>query len=206
MYPEATGGYGSTRRGLASKENLIYLVDRYIASRPARPHDQTHQYCLSALIRLVTSDLPRRWREKLRRIFLCRLSVNDLANEYVQTLRVDIVPIEEWRRQPYVGEEQKIHGVVKHAGLFLGPSAPEMSESEWGGSYPKGDRLSSDQGACRGRMQCGRSLCRTIETQVEDSEWRLLRLSNEGNNENATLQRYSPKSQGIVAQGTSSWG
>lgn len=140
-YPEATGAYGSTRRGFTSRGNLLYLASLYVASRPARSNDLFYRVHLADIGLLKKRELPKHRQEKLRRTIQFRLAMNERANLYAHALNLHrLPPIEKWMRQsPYFGDEEEIVDLVHDAKLFRRPNTARLSADELGGPYQKPD-------------------------------------------------------------------
>jgi hypothetical protein len=84
-YPEATGGYGSTRRGLLSRSKINYLYAAYLRSHP-ETHTQDHKDLMHRIRSYRDGHLDRKGKLRLRNELAGKLRMNQLVNQYAKIL------------------------------------------------------------------------------------------------------------------------
>ena len=95
-YPEATGGYGRTRRGLLSSLNMQYLVRKYLQSNPGS-HTIEHKVLMHLIREFYDTSMNDDRKLHLRGLLISRLQMNKQANQDVKLLGLYRVrSIEEW--------------------------------------------------------------------------------------------------------------
>ena len=95
-FPEATAGYGGSRRGLDSKSNLKFLIRAFLNTRPG-PEEQDHRLMLRAIRAFINGRMDSQRQLILRQQIIGRLHLNECANQYAHALELcDMPPIEKW--------------------------------------------------------------------------------------------------------------
>ncbi|PLB41467.1 uncharacterized protein BDW47DRAFT_99117 [Aspergillus candidus] len=95
-FPEATGGYGRTARGLLSPWSLKYLMRQYSSSNPGHQTIE-HQVVFRTIREYYEGLLDVRGKLRLRRVLINRLQMNKRANQYAKILGLYWIPnIEDW--------------------------------------------------------------------------------------------------------------
>lgn len=99
-YPEATAGYGSTRRGLTSKANMRYLISRYMESQKGSEKYQESRMAMNLIRAYASGSLDNEHLIILRKLFIYRISLNKVANQYASALGFYKLPaIKDWNAQ-----------------------------------------------------------------------------------------------------------
>ncbi|KAF5857449.1 hypothetical protein ETB97_005763 [Aspergillus alliaceus] len=95
-YPEATGGYGATSRGLVAPGSMRYLINRYLRAKP-RLEAPEHK-ALWGRWRMYNKDqLSHEQKVALRRELLVYLHMNTMVNQYTMVLGLyKLTNIESW--------------------------------------------------------------------------------------------------------------
>lgn len=129
-YPEATGGYGGTTRGLFGRENLRYLIRQYLEAKTETAGREEAQ--TTSLIRqFYEGKMPLDLQLKLRALLIARLELHRKVNMYSRVLGLYRLPdIEQWRvgdtSKEYDDEKfNKFHELIARSGLLAVPSTPD---------------------------------------------------------------------------------
>lgn len=140
-FADATGGYGSTMRGLHSSVNMRYLIRQYMLSKPGSDTSSWGIYVKGKILQFHMGKLTPTNTAKLRRLLMFRLQMNDLADQFVRILNIDTFPpISQWEigHQKLYGdhlpEAEKIMDVIMESGIF---SRPKGRYGMPGPSYQK---------------------------------------------------------------------
>ena len=96
-YPEATAGYGSTRRGLKNKTDMGYLMYRYMRSQKGSTGYLESKMLMDRIRMYYRNGLDPKGQVFLRKVLISRLVLNKFANRYAEALGLHkLPPIEEW--------------------------------------------------------------------------------------------------------------
>lgn len=138
-YPEATGGYGRTTRGLLSERNMRHLIKCYFRSKPGLQTVE-HRMLMQSIRAYKDGFLGRDGQMRLRAVLSSRLQLNRRANIYVKFLGLYRLPdIEDWSlgqtsRELEPAVFKTFFGKVVSSGLF---QADVGSEGKRGPYYRK---------------------------------------------------------------------
>lgn len=138
-YPEATGGYGRTTRGLLSERNMRHLIKCYFRSKPGLQTVE-HRMLMQSIRAYKDGFLGRDEQMRLRAVLSSRLQLNRTANIYVKFLGLYRLPdIEDWSlgqtsRELEPAVFKTFFGKVASSGLF---QADVGSEGKRGPYYRK---------------------------------------------------------------------
>ncbi|KAE8151352.1 hypothetical protein BDV25DRAFT_171567 [Aspergillus avenaceus] len=122
-YPEATGGYGGTLRGLVSFGTIRYLINIYLRSNPGF-HTVEHRALMATIRLFYENSLNHDRKLVLRRELIHRLRVNKNANQYSKLLGLYRLPaIEQWTQALTAGNYDyrtfsKYAEKIARSGLF----------------------------------------------------------------------------------------
>ena len=121
-YPEATAGYGSTRRGLRSHKNMNHIIGLYKkAQRGCEAYSESKLVQNKINIYQHSPDDFENQVE-LRRMLIARLALDDLAGQYRMALGLhSLPPIQEWDPRPRGRETDKFARIItdsKILGIF----------------------------------------------------------------------------------------
>lgn len=138
-FPQATVGYGSTKRGLTSRSSIEYLVKQFLASRPW-PFEYDQKMLQRSIATFNRGAMNEQQLLYLRQVLLHRLHMNDCANQYVRALGLGLgmynqapgsLPpplIEDWGPIAATSDEYRTISTwtrtVLQAGLFRPPRGP----------------------------------------------------------------------------------
>ncbi|KAE8313932.1 hypothetical protein BDV41DRAFT_576355 [Aspergillus transmontanensis] len=84
-YPEATGGYGATSRGLVASRSMRYLINQYLKAKP-RLEAPEHKALWRRWRMYNKGQLNHEQKVTLRRELLACLQMNTMANQYAKIL------------------------------------------------------------------------------------------------------------------------
>ena len=91
-FPEATGGYGRTIRGLVSPWSMKYLMQQYSRTNPGYQTIE-HQAVIRTIREYYDGLLDDNGKLRLRRLLISRLQMNKKANHYAKLLGLYRLPI-----------------------------------------------------------------------------------------------------------------
>ncbi|KAE8341464.1 hypothetical protein BDV24DRAFT_163302 [Aspergillus arachidicola] len=95
-YPEATGGYGATSRGLVAHRSMRYLINLYLKAKP-RLEAPEHKALWGRWRMYNKGQLNHEQKVALRRELLACLQMNTMANQYAKILGLyKLSRIESW--------------------------------------------------------------------------------------------------------------
>lgn len=96
-YPEATAGYGGTRRGIHSMGSINYLVRLYLNSQPGNMEVSKHKLMMGLIRSFYNGRSNEEDKLGLHRVLITRLELNQRANQYARALNLYKLPkIERW--------------------------------------------------------------------------------------------------------------
>ena len=96
-YPEATAGYGSTKKGLKSKTDMGYLIFRYLSSQNGSTGYVESKMLMDRIRTYDRNGLSPKDQVFLRKVLISRFVLNKFANKYAEALGLhQLPPIEEW--------------------------------------------------------------------------------------------------------------
>lgn len=103
-FPEATGGYDGTRRGLLSSFTMKYLVRQYLQSKPGAQLIE-HRALMQSVRQFYEDALNDDEKLQLRRLLISRLQMNKRANQYAKILGLyRVSAIEKWSLEQTSGK------------------------------------------------------------------------------------------------------
>lgn len=105
-YPDATAGYGSTRRGIQSRQNMQYLISRYMQSQKGSTEYYENKVAMHRIRAYMRGNLDVAGIQELRTMIISRLGLNNLACQYAKALGLYKQPsIEDWDARDGTGED-----------------------------------------------------------------------------------------------------
>ncbi|KAK2808266.1 hypothetical protein FQN50_004821 [Emmonsiellopsis sp. PD_5] len=126
-FADATGGYGTTMRGLDSRLNMWFLIRQYTSSKPGSSSSGWGIYIKNQIFQFKTGSSSKEQTEALRRLLIFRLQMNQVADMLVTKLNINkLPPIREWdlRYQKVSGGHpplaRKFMALIKESGIFRG--------------------------------------------------------------------------------------
>ncbi|KKK19894.1 hypothetical protein AOCH_000198 [Aspergillus ochraceoroseus] len=95
-YPEATGGYGATSRGLVAPHSMRYLINQYLKAKP-RLEAPEHRALWARWRMYIKGQLSHEQKVTLRRELLACVQMNTMVNQYTKILGLyKLANIESW--------------------------------------------------------------------------------------------------------------
>ncbi|KAK2741081.1 hypothetical protein FQN55_008485 [Onygenales sp. PD_40] len=141
-FADATGGYGTTMRGLDSRLNMWFLIRQYTSSKPGSSSSSWGIYIKNMIFHFKTGSCSKEQTEALRRLLIFRLQMNQVADMLVTKLNINkLPPIREWdlRYQKVSGGHPplavKFMALIKESHIFSPP--PGDNAGKFGPGYQK---------------------------------------------------------------------
>lgn len=118
-YPESTAGYGVTRRGLGSLQNINHIVRLYVkAQRGCEAYSETRLVDDKIRMYRQNPDDPDKQGE-LRKMLTARIALDKMADQYRQALALSTLPmIEIWDAQNRGPKTDKFARIITESRVF----------------------------------------------------------------------------------------